>query len=383
MNKLQLMRLLANITPNHLSSYLSKTGWIRDGFINNMAVVWHRPEKENFDFEVVQPVNVEIRGVDQKIKEAIEAISEFEKRSLSEVVDDILNFFSDLIKVRVVHYDVDGGTIPLDDGVLLIEKSKELFVASTLSTFSKKKYFSGSRPENVQGFLSKLRLGQTDIGSFIINLISPIDESNVGQESTDKTSFTRSVITNLSKSLMAINVAVELYENDSNLFHFDEAVVKGVSANLCDALVGLSGELKSRSFEISIKLGGVEEDEQGVQLVHFFEPRKMPVLEFASEYYKGKYVLDNYTAFGLVIKMKHIKSDDYGEVTIGSLVNGISKNVTIQLDMNDYWSAVHAHESESFISCTGKLIVTPKSATLSEPRDFRVSKNIDMFDDKA
>ena len=120
-----------------------------------------------------------------------------------------------------------------------------------------------------------------------------------------------------------------------------------------------------------------------MQLVHFFEPRKMPTLEFASEYYKGKFVLDNYVASGLVIKMKHFKNDDFGEITVGSLLNGINKNVTIQLNMNDYWSAVHAHESESLVSCTGKLIVTPKSATLSDPRDFRVNQTIDIFDDKT
>jgi hypothetical protein len=261
MNNLQLTRLLVGITPNHLSSYLSKKGWIKDGVINDRAVVWHRSEIENYEFEVVQPVDLGIRGFDQKVNEAIEAICEFEKRALTEVTDDILNFFSDLIKVRVVHRDVEAGTIPLDDGVLLIEKSKELFIASTLSTFSKKKYFAGSRPENVLEFLSKIRLGQTDIGSFIINLISPIEINCLDQEQIDKTSFTRSVITNLSKSLGAINNAVECYEKDNNLVHFEAAVGKGVSANLCDALVGLSGQLKSRSFEISIKLGGVEEDE--------------------------------------------------------------------------------------------------------------------------
>lgn len=382
MNRENYLKLLNDISPIQLSSYLEKKGWIKDGNIGSKAVVWHRAEDDNYDFEVIQPIDVSVRGFTQKLNEAITSISEFEKRNSHLVLDDILNFYADLVKIRVIHNDVESGSIPLDDGVLLIEKSKELLIASTLSTFKKKKYFSGSRPAGAQDFISKLRLGQTEIGSFIVNLISPVTVNSKTQEEADKTSLTRSVTTNLAKSLTSISSAIKQYSEDQNIFHFEEVVANGVSANLCDALIGLSGSSKSRSFEINIKLAGVELEEQNVITHHSFKPNQLPAIESASEYYKGNYVLNDYTAFGLVTRMKHIQGEDFGEVTISSKVNGSDKNVTVQLSLDDYWSAVHAHESVSYVTCSGNLIVTPKTATLIEATGFSVSENRDLFEPK-
>lgn len=377
------LKIPSDLPPINLSSYLEKKGWVKDGSVGSKAIIWHRSEEKNYDFEVIQPIDTSVRGFEQKINEAIKSISEFENRKPSLVLDDILNFYADLVKIRVVHNDVESGSIPLDDGVLLIEKSKDLLIASTLSTFKKKKYFSGCRPIDAQDFISKLRLGQTEIGSFIVNLISPITVSQNVQEESDKTSLTRSVITNLSKSLASISSAIEKYSTDKDVFHFEKIVSDGVSANLCDALVGLSGSSKARSFEISIKLAGVELDEQKIKTHYSFRPSQLPAIENASEFYKGNYVLDNYTALGLITKMKHIQGEDFGEVTINSKVNGSYKNVTIQLALEDYWNAVQAHKSISYITCSGNLIVTPKTATLIEVTGFSVSINQDLFDPKS
>lgn len=382
MNKGIYLPLLNDISPLHLSGYLENKGWVKDGNIGSKAVVWHRSENANYDHEVIQPIDTSVRGFAQKVNEAISAISDFEKRRPHLVLDDILNFYADLVKIRVVHNDVDGGSIPLDDGVLLIEKSKDLLVASTLSTFKKKKHFSGSRPADAQDFISKLRLGQTEAGSFIVNLISPITANINSQKEADKTSLTRSVTTNLAKSLSSISSAIEKYAKDQNIFHFEKAVAEGVSANLCDALIGLSGSSKSRSFEVSIKLAGAETNEQSIITHHSFKPNQLPAIENAAEYYKGNYVIKNYTAFGLVTKMKHIQGEDFGEITISSKVIDSQKSVTIQLALDCYWTAVHAHESASYITCSGNLIVTPKTATLAEPSGFRVSANIELFETK-
>ncbi|MEW5251272.1 hypothetical protein [Microbulbifer discodermiae] len=382
MNREIYLTSLGDISPIHLSSYLEQMGWVKDGSIGSKAVVWHRAEKENYAFEVIQPVDIYIRGFTQKIHEAITSISEFEERNPSLVLDDILNFYTDLVKIRVVHNDVEDGSIPLADGVLLIEKSKDLLIASTLSTFKKKKFFSGSRSDDEKNFISKLRLGQTEVGSFIVSLISPITVKSNTEEEIDSTSLTRSVTTNLAKSLSSISSAIEQYSEDQDIFHFEEVVSEGVSANLCDALVGLSGLSKSRSFEVSIKLAGVELDKKNIITHHSFKPSQLPAIESASEYYKGNYVINGYTAFGLVTKMKRIPGDEFGEVTISSKVNDSDKNVTVQLELDDYWDAVHAHESESYVKCSGNLIVTPKTATLAEATRFGVSDNLDLFKPK-
>jgi hypothetical protein len=379
MNNETFFEKLREISSSDLTGYLENKGWVKDGGIGRKAIIWHRSEEQYFDFEVLQPVDHTVRGYLQKLTEAIDVIALFEKRSALLVFKEVSNFSVDLVTIRVIHHDVEGGSIPLEDGVLLIEKSKELLVASTLSTFKKKKYFLGSRSGNVQEFISQMRLGQTEVGSFVVNLMSPITFFGDNQEDADKTSLTRSVTTNLAKSLNAISAAIEEYSADESLLHFDGAISDGVSANLCDALVGLSGSSEERSFEISIQLAGVEEDNQSLSIKHFFEPKQLPFIKQASEYYKGNFVLKNFTVFGLVTNMKHINGDDFGELTVSANVHDSMKSVKFQLGLDNYWMGVHAHESRSYVSCIGDLIVTPRSATLADPSEFSVKINKELF----
>lgn len=44
----------------------------------------------------------------------------------------------------------------------------------------------------------------------------------------------------------------------------------------------------------------------------------------------------------------------------------------MQLALNDYWDAVHAHERKEFVSCKGALHVTAKSAKMLDSHNFKV-----------
>lgn len=372
---------IESITPELLQSYLESQNWIKDGNISNQATIWHREHDQLYSHEVIQPRNSNIRSYGQRLVEAFKAIAEFENREVSTVVDDMLNFNLDLVKVRVVHPDVEGGTIPLEDGVLLIERSRDLLIASTLSTFKKQKVFSGNRSQDVQDFLSKLKLGQTEIGSFVVNLISPIEINCDAQKDGCDTSLTRSVSVNLARSLTAILTAVGKYADSKSIFDFEEMVGKGVSANLCDALIGLSGRAKSRRFSIKITTGGLEAEPINFSYDYDFLPQSIPYLEAASEYLKGRYTVKNFHVSGLVSMLKHLPDEEYGQVTVKALVKEKIKSITIQLPLNEYWLAFDAHKAGNEVYCHGTLNVSPRSAQLLEPSNFGVTGSTGKFFD--
>lgn len=368
-------KALETITPDLLSSYLESQSWILEGKISNQANIWHRESAQSYTHEVIQPIDSNIRSYEQRLIEAIKSVAEFENRDTSAVVDDMTNFCSDLVKVRVIHPDVEGGTIPLEDGVLLIERSRDLLIASALSTFKKKKVFNGSRSQDVLDFLGKLKLGQTEIGSFIVNLISPIEVNTDPQQDSCHTSLARSVSVNLARSLTAISEAVDKYTNSKSVFDFEETVNKGVSANLCDALIGLSGRAKARRFSIKIKTGGLEAEPINFANNYEFSPDTIPKLEAASEYLKGRYTVKNFQVIGFVSVLKHLPNDDFGQISVKALVKDKTKFITIQLPLVDYWRAFEAHKANEAITCYGTLNVSPKSAQLLEPRDLEVIKS--------
>lgn len=373
---------LSSLSPNQLSRYLSYSGWIEDGVLNEKAVVWHRQESDLIDFEIIQPLTKDLKDYNQRVFDLIEVLAEFEARSSVEIIDDLSNFFADVIKVRVVHEDVKEGSIPLNDGVLLFEKAKDLIVSAVKSTFSKRKYFSGGKlSDDIANFLKNMRLGQTEHGSYVVNLIAPIMQKEEEQEELVKASITRAFTENLSRSLTAIDNAIGVYKETQNVSSFDNAVEKGVSANLCDALIGMSGELENRDIQVSISLSGAELEMNEIMLKHTFDSSSVPYLKVASEYYKEYYIVHDQTVSGFVTKLSHEENEDFGSIFIASSVNGEEKNVKIELPIIEYWDAHSAHKKLNLVECSGDLHVSPRSAKLLNIINFRVISSEDMFGD--
>jgi hypothetical protein len=382
MSAINIITSINKIIPLKLEKFLLSRGWVEDGYVGDKAKVWHRQEEEHFDLEIIQPLDNRLRDYSQRMYEIIQVLSEFEVKELAGILDEIVNFDSDIVKVRVMSPDVDNGSIPLGDGVLLFEKARDLLVSTTLSTFKKNRYFSGAWPADVKDFLGTLKLGQTEYGSYIVNVIAPIVISSENREG-ERSSITREVSNNLARSLVATTTAVTKYEASEDLIVFEEAINNGVSANLCDALIGISGSKGHRDIEISIQLAGVEENFQEIIKKHYFLSRHISVLKIASEYYKGNYTIERYSVCGLVIRMDHTPSEDYGVIRVASLVNGSLKNISIQLDLNDYWLAVRAHESNELVKCLGVLMVTSRTANLMDPKGFEVIEDQDLFDEST
>ena len=372
------------LTPNQLSTYLLSQNWIEDGRIGDVASVWHRRELENKQFELVLPLKLDLKDYQNSVLDLIKKLSEFEKRSLSDVSNSLSNFNADVIKIRVIHEDVESGSIPLNDGVLLFEKAKELLISVVRSTFNKRKYFSGGKLSGeLFEYIENMRLGQTEHGSYIVNLIAPITPpEELEQQDHSKVSMTRAVSDTLARSLSAIKESVQNYQTTRRESSFDEAVQKGASANLCDALIGLSGENQSRNVKVSISLSKIETDTEELELEHDFNSTIIPYLKTASNYYKENYIIRDQTITGTVTKLKHEEDDEIGVITIMSSVNGEDKHVSFELSIEKYWEAHQAHKESQFVECFGDLHVTPRSAKLINPARFRVCGTGDLFSEE-
>lgn len=375
-----LLASINSILPSQLIGYLTAQGWREDGAIENVASVWHRKEREYFEFEIIQPARIDLKDYTQRISDLVGTLARFENRSVQSVLEDLLNFYADIVKIRVVHNDVKDGSIPLSDGVSLFEHAKDLLTSVARSTFSKRKYFFGQSSQDVSNIVNKFRLGQTEVGSYVVNLIIPI-ECDVGdQKDHNEVSITRSVTHTLARSLLAIDASIDQYKSMRKDVVFDSAVKHGVSANLCDALVGLTGETHIRNVEINLSLSRGDKEFLDIPLNYSFNSSEVPFLQRASDYYKDKYVIQSYTVSGHVRSLKHEEGDDFGTISVSSLVNEKERNVTFDLPTDQYWEAHHAHKAGLIVECSGDLSVSPRSATIVNPSKFKVIHSRRLFD---
>lgn len=303
------------LSPSLIANYLQYSGWSESSQIRKNISIWHRTEEKNFEFEIIQPLDLSLKDYEQLTLKMFSVLSNFENRSINEISEDLKNFHADVIKIRVVHDDVEGGSIPINDGVLLFQKTKELLSSIVRSTFNKRRCFEGGMSQENQELIQTFRFGQTEIGSYVINIILPLNISSDSQdefEGMTTASPVREVVNTLGGSLVAIHQSLEKYETTKDITQFEDAIEAGVSANLCDSIIGLTGVKENRDVNISITLANAEESLKDIKLEHSFGSSVTGNLKEASDYYRGKYMIPNFLVSGEVTTLKHEAKEEFG-----------------------------------------------------------------------
>ncbi len=363
------------ITAEQLHAYLRSRQWHEDGKIRSVATIWHRLDDE--DSEILVPWK-SARDYFPRIQQALLSLAAYEKRIVSDVANDVRRVLSNVITVRIVHDDTSDGTIPINDGVLLIAKARELLSAAAQSVYAKRKQFTAI-PKEAKEYLDALLLGQTEVGSYVVNVIAPIQAvADVNASTAEAVPVGQVVTLNLITSLEALERASAEYEKGGDLKAFDAAVRSGASSNMCDALLGFSGKERHREFEITVTGASVPMFESEPKKFTF-DSHQIALLEKVSGYYKDDYVLLQRKLIGYITKLSRPKDQTFGTIVIDSTVGEIERKVRIELGGDDYHMAVLAHDNSKLVRVEGDVHVKSKSAQLLNPVNFGVIENEDLF----
>ncbi|QII29539.1 hypothetical protein G6052_12750 [Stenotrophomonas maltophilia] len=303
----------------------------------------------------------------ERMEDVVKIVGKYEERSAASVFEDILGRFSGIVSVRVLGDDTSYGKIPIKDGLVAVAKIKSLFTAAALALGGKRPVFGNKIPETARGYLDSLLLGQTEIGSYVINAYAPSDWSS---EKPISPTYGTSVISSMAVALGAIEELVqEDIDSPDRFAALDQAVPSGVSANLCDALLGFAGARGARPFEVTVKAPAAGLMAGFTQ--HFnFGAGASGRLRVASGYYKGDYIIPNVTLLGIVRELSRSNPYELGQVVVQARVADAERSVTIQLAPADYHVAVVAHDEGSLVQCSGNVRIRAGRATLLQPQGF-------------
>lgn len=368
-------------TPNlevsfdQLKAYLEQKQWFEDGKIRSVATIWHRQDNE--DAEVVLPFSY-VKDYWQRMRDALASIASYEERAVHEVLNEVKRISANVIAIRVVHDDTNDGTIPINDGVLLITKARELLSAAARSLYAKRRQFTRGAPNEAKEYLQTLLLGQTEVGSYVVNLIAPVQDVVVEPEMVNAIPLGLAITSNLVSSLRALEKATATYEEKGDLRAFDEAVLAGASSNMCDALLGFSGEKRNRTFEITVTAAPSRLFET-TPVRFVFDGSHVEMLEVATGYYKGDYILSERRLTGYITKLSRPKDETFGTITIDSILGDVERKVQVELDSDDYHQAVIAHDNSKMVRVEGDVHIKSKSAQLLNPKNFGVIEIEDLI----
>ncbi|MFZ4215049.1 hypothetical protein ACOZB2_27055, partial [Pantoea endophytica] len=216
------------IATNEFGKYLSINGWSLSVRVDGIFSIW---ESESYpEHEIVQPLNPNASDFNRRIIDLIDVLSKTQNKSFERITSDLNEISEDVIRVRVIHDDVEDGTIPFNDGVDLFVKTKDLLSSAARSLFKTQKgNYGGKAPKIVNDYFDSLKLSQTEIGSYILKVESPINFSIHAQEDHCAEPFGRSVSNRVIHSIIKLDEAIEQFKKSSNHLCFEEVVSSGVS----------------------------------------------------------------------------------------------------------------------------------------------------------
>lgn len=364
------------ISAEQLHAYLQSKQWHQDGKIRSVATIWRRSDNEDSEILVPWP---SAKDYLPRMRQALSLIATYEERLTSDVVRDVQRLLSNVISVRVIHDDTSDGTIPINDGVLLIAKAKDLLSAAAHSIYAKRRQFAGSTPKEAKDYLETLMLGQTEIGSYVVNVIAPSQPvARVDANTAATIPLGNAIMLNLVTSLEALKNASIAYEEAGDLKAFDVAVLAGASSNMCDALLGFSGEKHHRTFEITVTETSGPMFESAPKKFAF-DCHQVELLEKVSGYYKDDYVLPQRRLTGYITKLSRPKDETSGTIIIESTLGDVERKVRVELAGDDYHMAVLAHDNSKLVRVEGDVHIKSKSANLLNPVNFGVIEIDDLF----
>ena len=222
------------VAPRALVGYAQGLGWqpVVNGKRSEIAI-YHRPDSKLH--QVIIPTDTTFADYGEAVVEAVRKLADYENRPVREVLEHLLLPPADVLRFREISPDSEAGTLPFDHAVRLITGTQRLLLSTAHSVLVPQRYhprLSRTQPEE---FVNRCRLGQTERGSFVLNVACPLD-LQISLPGLQVEPFTRRVTNLLMNSLDALLRTVETSQAEDLL---DLTRNPGVSANFCESLLML------------------------------------------------------------------------------------------------------------------------------------------------
>lgn len=370
-------KALSILRPLDIVSYLRAKGWELKRE-NNDFLIWVLKNAGEDTFEVIVPLNPNFADFALRIGDILKTLEAAEKRSQSEIFDDITFNSSDIVKIRIITQNPAENSLPLENGVEIIQQIREMMLATTYSAIDPVSVLPAKKPGTVTNHMRKLKLGQTERGSYIITIVSKVTPQILQTRFTEESDlitdepFERKVISTLACSLYEMKIAAEKAATTGLIDSFASCIQFGVSANLCESIasIGKLNEVES-DLEIDFKWALTHPKKDPIEKI-IISADELPWIEAAARKFREVSIRYDFEIRGPVIKLSRPNDQIPGLVTVYSYVDEKPRRITFELSGGDYHKAVAAHDNGSIVTCYGTLYPKSKIDKLEDVRDFSV-----------
>lgn len=163
-----------NVTISALRSYLVANNWIQADSEREDVNFYCRPEEDEFEGAIFVPKDPDDRPR-QFVLDAARKLAKYERRNVLDILDSLQKFSFDRVRCRLISPSVADGIIPLGSVVDFVEKISRLLSTAVKDVVQPELVHQKISSAEITELLNNAQFGQTERGSFIVNIFVPIE----------------------------------------------------------------------------------------------------------------------------------------------------------------------------------------------------------------
>ena len=353
---------LRAISPSVLSAYARAAGWSRLESYGDYSDVYAAAELP----EIILPRTARLGDYSSVVSQLIKIFARVAERDELSLYRDLVISDRDVIRVRIA--ESADGSLTINNGVDLVDGARDMLLAAACSLREPRPLYRAGANTEATGFVNQVRLGQTEQGSFVVTLLTPVVPPPVPALFSDPEDhdapIERRITRRLTEALGVTRKSTEKAASGDGTA-FDDAVTGGVSANLCEALVKLIGPFPT--LDVGVTWARTRPMTSVVDTFRFGET-DVPILNEAARGFRSQEPQLNRRVFGIVRRLSRDAAEDEGTIALKTSMDGKSQSVVAVLSRSDYQRAVRAHGEQVAVVLEGDLERDGQRWRLLNPR---------------
>ena len=353
---------LRAVSPAALTAYARAAGWRKLEGYGDHSDVYAAAEMP----EIILPRTERLGDYASVVARLIDIFAKVAEKDELSLYRDLVTADHDVVRLRVA--ESDDGSLSVNSGVDLITGARDMLLAAACSLREPQPLYRAGANKEASDFLERVRLGQTEQGSFAVTLLTPTVPAPVSTRFPGSADFDepieRRMTRRLIEALVAARQATESAVEDEGI-GFVNAVDKGVSANLCEALVKLIGPFPV--LDVSVTWAQTRPTETARKVVGFGKADAV-ILREAARMFRSREPQPDTVLYGIVQRLKRRETDTGRSISLSTSIDGRNQVVALVLRQFDYKIAVQAYRDRAPVMLKGDLERSGQRWRLLNPR---------------
>lgn len=324
-------------------------------------------ERDGRAIDAIVPSNPDILDYKERISELIAQLATLERTSTVDIFREISVATHSVVRLRA-RPGSEITSIDFEEGIGLLQNAKILIKSSAVSAFSNryKKVIRGKSSSAVDRYMDKVRIGQTEVGSYIFNLILPREDDVLG---INQPAYTEHDVTRVLENgiLFAHNM-----KGENRAPSFGTMQDAGISANFLEAL----HEIIDWSDDVSIEIDRADAGQKRTASFAFNRDDLAIIHKAASKLAPDEQGTKTRVS-GTITRLSEPATRRRGSIDLLVRLKGRLRSVRIKFEAADRDTIIRAFkEKDSRMLSVEGILKTERNGhlVLEDPRRFDASK---------